>query len=161
MDAVHVHLMMNHVPLLGTVFGLLLLLYGMLRRKNEVIKASLGAFVIAALAAGAVFLTGEAAEEAIEGLAGVSEALIEPHEEAAAVALWIVGTLGVGALAALFTLKRKLRALAVGVVLVLALAASGGMGWTAYLGGQISHPEIRVGADHAAPAVPLRYEEDD
>lgn len=160
MDAVHLHLMLNHVPLLGTVFGLLVLLYGMMRRQDEVIKTSLGVFVVAALAAGAVFLTGESAEEAIEGLAGVSEALIEPHEETAAVALWMVGALGVLALAALFLLKRKLRGLAVGAVLLMAVAASGAMGWTAYLGGQISHPEIRADASRPAPAAPLRYDDD-
>lgn len=144
MDGAHLHLLLTHVPVLGTVFGLLLLAYAVWRKHTDLTKVSLGVFVITGLLAGVVYLTGEAAEEAVEGLPGVSAAAIEVHEAAALYALVATGALGVAALAGL-TLFYKVRIPRwfTTMAILLALAASGVMAWTANLGGQINHPEIR------------------
>lgn len=171
MDAAHIHLILNHVPLLGTVFGFLLLAYAQFVHsagdgRNSLVRASLGVFVISGLAAGAVYLTGEEAEDIVENVAGVSEALIEPHEEVALYALIAALVLGGVALLGLVLFrKRALPTWLSTLVLILALSTTGIMGYTAYLGGQINHPEIRTDAGISQPAgdtyEEYNYEEDD
>lgn len=159
MNGAHLHLMLNHLPVLGTVFGLGLLAYGVLGKKPALLKVSLVVFVLAALAAGAAYLTGEQAEEVVEHLAGMSEALIEPHEEAAWIALLGAGVLGVLALGGLIWFRQREVPKAFSVAaLVVALAVSGWMVYTANLGGKIHHPEIRA-AD--AVSVPVYEDADD
>jgi uncharacterized membrane protein len=145
MSAAHLHLMLNHIPLLGLVFGAALLAYGLWRGAEDVQKASLGLLAVAGLSAIAVYLTGEPAEEVVEGLAGVSHDAIEAHEEwglYALVAGIATGALALGALL-LGWVRERLGRGAVVLTLVLALLASGLIGYTANLGGKISHPELR------------------
>ncbi|HEX7295623.1 MAG TPA: hypothetical protein VF251_07710, partial [Pyrinomonadaceae bacterium] len=61
MSWVHLHLLLNHVPLLGAAFATFLLAFAMLKGSDELKKVSLGASVIAALIAIPVYLTGEPA----------------------------------------------------------------------------------------------------
>jgi uncharacterized membrane protein len=146
MNGAYLHLILNHLPVLGTLFGLLLLAYGLVRQKPDFLKASLGVFVLVALAAGAVYLSGEQAEEVVEHMAGISDALIEPHEDAGWIALIGAGVLGVLSLGGLIWFrKREIPRTFSLAALVLALVVSGWMGYTANLGGKINHPEIRTG----------------
>jgi glucan phosphoethanolaminetransferase (alkaline phosphatase superfamily) len=93
-----------------------------------------------------VFFTGEGAEEAVEHAPGVSEGVIERHEEAARLALISIGVGGGFALAALLSLKWLLVARVLKpLVLVLTITSGGLMAQTAHLGGQIRHTEIRNG----------------
>lgn len=36
MSAAHVHLLLNHIPILGSIFGLLVLCYGIWRKSDEI-----------------------------------------------------------------------------------------------------------------------------
>ena len=143
MNWVHLHLMLNHLPVLGTIFGLLLLAWAVLRRDETLQRAALATFVLTALAAIPVFLTGEPSEEIVEDLAGTAKAAIESHEDAAVVALIAIETLGAMALGALVLFRRRAlpRPLA-GAALVFALATAGWMAQTANLGGRIRHAEL-------------------
>lgn len=154
MNAAHFHLLLNHLPVIGTIFGLLLLLFALLRKSEEVKRVALGVFVFAALAAVPTYLTGEPAEEVAEHLPGVAKALIESHETAAQFALLAVSLTGLVSLVGLVLARRaeKLAQWIVLVPLVLALVTSGLLGWTANLGGQIRHSEIRADFNPAAPA---------
>jgi uncharacterized membrane protein len=160
MNAAQLHLLLNHLPVLGTIFGLLLGAYGLAAKKEDVARAALGVFVLAALAAGAAYLTGENAEDLVESVVGVSEAHLERHEDVAVWALVGAGVLGVFALGVLVVRRGKTvgRTL-LAAVLVGALAVSGLMAYTAHIGGQISHPEIRGAV--AATGGTAGYEHDD
>jgi uncharacterized membrane protein len=153
MNGAHLHLLLNHLPVIGTIFGLLLLLFALLRKSEEVKRVALGVFVFAALAAVPTYLTGEPAEEVAEHLPGVAKALIESHEEAALFALIAAGLTGLVSLGGLFLSRRadKLPQWMVIAPLALALITSGLMGWTANLGGQIRHTEIRQDFNPASP----------
>jgi uncharacterized membrane protein len=148
MSGAHVHLLLNHIPVLGTAFGLLLLLFGLARKSEEIKKVSLGIFVIAAVMALPVYFTGESAEGVVEHLPGVSEPIIEPHEKAGLAALIGIGILGLLALGGLFHFRRldRLPGWFVTTALVLSVVVGGLMARTANLGGQIRHTEIRSGA---------------
>lgn len=140
----HIHLMLNHVPVLGAVFGLALLAYGMWRRNESLQRAALWTFVIAALVAIPVYLTGEPAEDAVEHLAGTAESAIEAHEEAALLSLIAMELLGALALAALVLARTRFTpTLVVRGALAVAIFTAGLMAWTANLGGRIRHSELR------------------
>jgi hypothetical protein len=83
MNPVHLHLMLNHLPLLGTAFTLGLLLVAFMKKTAEMKRLSLAFLVAVTLLAVPAYLTGEPAEEAVEHLAGITGPFIEPHEEAA------------------------------------------------------------------------------
>lgn len=152
MNWAHIHLLLNHLPVVGTIFGVLLLLLALVRKSEELKRVGLGVLVLAALIALPVYFTGEPAEKVVEHLPGVAEPMIERHENAALFALLMAGGAGVVALAGLILFRRaeKLPRWIVAATLVLSLATSGLMGWTANLGGQTRHTEIR--ADFKAPA---------
>jgi hypothetical protein len=91
-----------------------------------------------------VYFTGEGTEELVEELPGVSEGIIEQHEDMAKISLVIILITGVAALVSLFVQRNKSIGRAVIIVTaVLSLASFGVMAQTAHLGGQIRHSEIR------------------
>ena len=114
-----------------------------------------------ALVAIPVFLTGEPAEESVENLPGVSEAIIGQHEEAAELAFWVMEALGVFSLFAFFIKGEGGRKAVVGATFALSLATFGLMAYTGYLGGQIRHTEIRSGAAAQTPTEQGREKDDD
>lgn len=145
MNTAHIHLLLNHLPLLGTGFGVLLLVLALARRSDELRRVSLAVFVLAALSALPTYLTGEPAEEIVEHLAGVSKPIIDQHEEAAEGAAIALAILGAVSLAALVRFRRSALPdwLAVSSLL-LALVVAALMARTANLGGRIRHSEIRA-----------------
>ena len=141
----HVHLALNHVPVIGLPIVVLLLGWALLRRSAELTRASFGLLVLLALVTVIVQLTGEPAEELIEGLPGVIDSMVEKHEEAA-----LIGTLGMSGLGllALFGWWRYRAGGSVArwlssVLLFGGLLLTVYFGWVANLGGQIRHTEIR------------------
>lgn len=149
MDAAHVHLLLNHVPVIGLVFCLLLLAYALARRSDDVTRAAFWAFGVVSLAAVVVYLTGEPAEELVGELPGFSEDAMERHEQAALWATWAAVALGAVALGGLYAYRDLSVPRRFGLLmLALALAGLAPMAWAANLGGQVRHEEIR-----ATPAV--------
>ena len=83
MNEAHLHLIINHFPLVGIVIGVLVLAFGLLLKKNQVVVTALGIFILCAITTALSFKTGEGAEEIVENIAGVSHELIHEHEETA------------------------------------------------------------------------------
>jgi hypothetical protein len=148
MDAGHLHLMLNHLPVLGVPALLALLVWGLARNMPTVARGALWLTLALGAVTAAVYLTGEAAEELVEGLPTFEERLVERHE---LVALWttvMVVATGLLAAAALFGSARRgihgSNALVRLVVMGLALSTVA-LGLTAWTGGPIGHPELRPG----------------
>jgi len=144
MDIVHLHLLLNHFPVIGAIIGSLLLAVALLRHSGELAKISLAFLALVGVASVVVFLTGEPAQEALEKVPGFSERLVDRHEDMALVATIVTGTIGALALATMILYRRRTvpRWLSM-LVLVCAVGSSAFMGYTAYLGGQIRHTELR------------------
>jgi uncharacterized membrane protein len=151
MDAVHLHLMLNHVPVIGLGFVFLTLLVAWMRRDDVLFRLALGFGIVVALGALGARLTGSGAEEAVEKLPGVTETVIERHEDAANLATIVVGVLGIASLGGLWLWRRTPvpRWFQLGL-LALAVIGGGLMAYTANLGGQVRHTEIRAGAAQSA-----------
>lgn len=148
MDSTHLHLILNHFPIIGTLIGTLFLLYGAWKKNTSIQQLSLLTIFIMALIAIPVFLTGEPAEDKIENLPGVVESIIEQHEETAEIAFWTMLSAGLiaGITIALQLFDNKMAKSFVMISMLLSLVSFGLMARTGYLGGQIRHTEIRGNA---------------
>ena len=147
MNQAHLHLIVNHLPIMGSLFGAILLATGTLKANATLTRAGL----VAVLAAGVLCLpaqfTGEGAAAVAQQLPRASRALIHNHEEAAELGFWAVEGAATLALFALLLLKSaspKAR-LATLLALLATLLSFGLLARAGNLGGQIAHPEIREG----------------
>ncbi len=148
---VHLHLMAAHLPVIGVLLLIPLLLIALVRRSDELSKLGLWAAAGIALSGVVVYLTGESTEEGVERLAGISETMIERHEEVALISTIALAVFGLLALVTLFRMrgKRLSRGIVVSALFGV-IALSGAFAWTANLGGKIRHSEITAVASGAA-----------
>jgi hypothetical protein len=156
----HLHLLLNHFPVLGAVIGLGLLLLSLVRKNEHLKRAGFEVWFVVSLLTIPAYLSGNAAEQGITDLPGVSMALIAAHEDAAVFALGLMQITGVLAWLALW-IDRRGRAThasplpVFAAVLLFSVLTVAAMARTATLGGEIRHPEIAstvgVGATQASP----------
>lgn len=143
-SAAHFHLLINHLPVFGTAFLLLMLLYALVKRSQPALKLNFVLVVLLGLLTIPVFISGENAEGSIKGLEGINEEAIEPHQEFAKPSLIVMEiTAGLALIGLLIGLIRKSIPLWLAVIVLLFLLATQGMMiYTSHLGGKISHSEI-------------------
>ena len=142
MSTTQLHLALTHVPVILSFTGLLFLIGSYFIKNNFLTKVAFFTLAAAALFALPVYFTGEGTEHAIENLPGVSEPIIEEHEELAKIALIVIIATGLLSLAGLFFTNRFAKIIRI-TVLLLAIGSAGVLAQTAHLGGQIRHSEIR------------------
>ena len=150
----HLHLLMNHLPTVGTVVAVGLFLLSFVRRSEHLRHASLEVFFLIALASLPVYLTGLAAQDAILGRPDVSEAAIAAHHDGALLAFVFVEITGFVAWLALWQFRRLARPAGwtSPAVLLLSVVTLVLMAGAASVGGEIRHPEIKM--DEAVTAPP-------
>ncbi|MDQ2768525.1 MAG: hypothetical protein M3Y30_15390 [Gemmatimonadota bacterium] len=150
----HLHLLLNHVPIIVTVLGLLLVAVATWRKSDALARVALAFFVGGALSALPTYLTGDSAEHTVLHMPGVTRAVIEAHSNAALISAIFVGALGVFALWSLWRFRSNalLPAWVVRVALAASIIGSGLMSWTGLLGGEVRHTEVRPG--FVAPPAP-------
>lgn len=83
LDIAGLHIVLNHLPIIGVPMGLVLLRLGVLTRNDSLKRAALLALVLLRTLTVPVYLTGKGGEDFVEDLAGVSDAAIEAHERIA------------------------------------------------------------------------------
>ena len=144
MNATQIHLALTHVPVMLSIIGLVMLILSLFRKNDTLAKTALSILLAAGLLTIPVFFTGEGAEEVVEKLPGVSEAVIEKHEHFAKTTLALVSASGLVALIGLaaYAFGRFVTMIKV-LALILSVVSAGAMAQTAHLGGQIRHSEIR------------------
>ena len=145
MDSTHFHLAFTHFPIVSAFIGTVLFAVGLVKNNMTLKRTALLTFVAVALISIPVYLTGEEAEETIEHLPGVSEQVIEEHEEFAELSIWLIGLLGVSALVSLMVINKATPPVKVMLIItfILALTTSAAMVQLGNSGGQIRHSEIR------------------
>ena len=124
MNDAHLHLIVNHFPIVGTAIGLLVLIVGYLIKNQQVKATSLGIFIFSALAAIAANYTGDGAEEIVEKIPGITKSIIHDHEEYAEQFFTLSLILGGASLITLFLQIKKLGLASYGYILVIILAIS-------------------------------------
>jgi len=94
MNDAHLHMLVNHFPIIGTIFGLGILIAGLIFKNDSIKNTAYILFVIAAIFGFASMNTGEGAEELAEKLPSVTHKIIHEHEEIAeklALVLYVLG----------------------------------------------------------------------
>ncbi len=148
MNQTHIHLLITHLPIFGSILGGLVLAHGLWTKSNQTKIAAYNIFIISAIGAGVAYLTGEAAEDTVENIQGIAKNMIDEHEDFAVFALVSSIILGVASIGGLFLTLRKsaLTSTAAIVILFISLISFGLVARTGYLGGQIRHTEINNSA---------------
>jgi len=151
MNFPHLHLLLNHFPIIGTTVGLGLFLISLVGENEDLRRASLIIFAAMALLAIPTFFSGTGAQGAIKKLPGVSEALIERHQGAAMLALLFMEITGALSLLGLWKLQETSRPArwnwSLSAVLILSIITVGLMARVGTTGGDIRHPEIGSGQE--------------
>lgn len=149
MNAAYLHLLLNHLPVEGSLFGVLIVAIAWARRSEQMTQAALVLFIASGLAAVLAFLSGQSAAHEMLRLPGISRAAIQAHSNAAGFALTGASILGLYSLLGWYGLAiRRIHPWPrwfVASCLALGLIVAGLMSWTAYRGGEIRHPETRPG----------------
>lgn len=144
MNQTHLHLLITHLPIFGSILGALVLAHGLWTKNNQTKIAAYNLLILSAIGACIAYLTGEAAEETVENIQGVVESTIKEHEEFASFALVSLIILGLASILGLFiTLRKSPLTRTLGfVILFISLISFGLVARTGYLGGQIRHTEV-------------------
>ncbi len=145
MNDAHLHLLVNHFPIIGTIFGLGILITGMLLKNNSVKNTAYILFIVAAIFSAFSMGTGEGAEELVEDLPNIGKQIIHEHEEIAEKFAIIMYATGLFGLLSLYTsIKNHKLAKTISLItLVLALMAAIFAKSVGTTGGEIRHTEIR------------------
>src|SRR6266550_5491411 len=145
MNTAHLHLVLNHFPRIGLAVGLALLAVAIAVKKDELKRASLVVLFLAALITIATYLTGNAAQAALENRTDLSQAAIRTHEGAAFWGFVFIEITGFMAWLGLwyFRIVRRAANWNVAAVFVLGIVTFSVMTKASNFGGEIRHPEIQ------------------
>lgn len=164
----HLHLLINHLPMVGIPLVLLFATYAVYEKDERLLRMSAVFTLMLGMGSIPVAVSGYLAQDIAHELPWVSETYMHKHE-----------TVALGSLAGLLVfggwvvfLQRKKAHVSRRFTMILTsgmICLSASFGWVAYLGGKIVHAEIRPGEllpqpmhqhDHAqneiAPKTPTR-----
>jgi NADH:ubiquinone oxidoreductase subunit 5 (subunit L)/multisubunit Na+/H+ antiporter MnhA subunit len=169
MNSAYLHIVTNHIPIVGVPFALVLLLLGIWRKSDELKVVALLVFALLGIVTLGVYLLGQGGKDFVEHLAEISEDAIDAHEKMGLISLVSISVtaflslLGLIFYKGIFFLKRRqsdrlidgevsarakpfLPNWLIFVVLGMAILSSGILGYTGKLGGKIRHTEFYGGA---------------
>ncbi|MBW6492153.1 MAG: hypothetical protein K0B15_13280 [Lentimicrobium sp.] len=161
MNEAHLHLVVNHFPIILLIVGILILIGGLLAKSEAVNRTAYLVIIFGALSSIAAMTSGGGAEEIVENINGITKNYIERHEEAAetfSILSYILGGVSVLGLWASFTNKSFSKIVA-GITIIFAVVTLFFAQKTGTTGGEIRHTEIR--SDYQAPATNSINETDD
>jgi hypothetical protein len=166
MNGAHSHLIINHFPIIGLIFGLLLLVIGIFLKSSVTRKCALFLLLVSGITAFPSFSTGEGAEEVMEHQKPLvsctkdcvkfhadwnkqqelTHHLIHEHEEKAEKFMpFMWGIIGLSLIGLILEWKKQKLAPIVGfIVLIVGIVACYFGREVGNSGGEIRHTEIRV-----------------
>lgn len=145
MNDAHLHLVVNHFPIVGTILAIGILIAGLLNKNKSIINTAYVLFIIGAVFGILSMNTGEGAEELVEDMPGIGWKIIHEHEELAEKMVLLLDVLGVLSLLGFYLQyknnpKQKLVSY---VILILSIASLFVIQKVGTSGGEIRHTEIR------------------
>jgi len=147
----HLHILLNHIPSLGSVLALGLYLLSFYNKDERLQHGSIMGFLALALLAIPTYISGAASRWNLQGRSDTDAlaGLIFAHQNAAVLAVAAIGDTGCFSWFALWQRRRfgaipkwnQLTILGFAVLTVIQMIRAGS------LGGRINHPEVRSGAE--------------
>lgn len=145
MNDAHLHMIVNHFPIVGPILGLLVLIGGLFFKNTPIKNTAYFLFIIASVFTVFSMTTGEGAEEIVEDMPTIGHQIIHNHEELAekfAIIMYLLGAVSVIGL--ITNIKKHSKAnffsYAILVISIVAVFFSTKVGTS---GGEIRHTEIR------------------
>lgn len=144
-DWPHIHLLINHFPIILAVMGAATVVVALITRYRGVWLYAVASLTVMGLSAWPTVFTGQHADDALHDPWYIVRGSIDRHEESAELAMWIMLATGVLAAYAWWRAVRRDRESPQGpgwlriVVLIGALASLGAVTRAALLGGEIVH----------------------
>ena len=146
MSATHLHLLINHLPVMGGAIAIVLLAWALVARSRDLTRAGLVLVFVCGVGGLLARQSGHEAEEQTEKLPWTDRQLVHEHEEAADLAFILLSVAGVAAAVALVRMRGERAArLETGIVLGLSVLAFAATAKAALEGGKIRHEEVRPG----------------
>ena len=146
MNDAHLHLVVNHFPIIGTILALGILITAMFLKNNSVKNTAYVLFIVAAIFAALSMQTGEGAEEMVEDMPSIGKQIIHEHEEIAeklALALYVLAGISLAGLFLNFKNHSKAKFVSI-IALIVAVATVYIAQLVGTSGGEIRHTEIRA-----------------
>lgn len=152
MNLPHVHLLLNHFPIIGTIIALGVFLFGLIGKSHDLKKTALVIFIGIALLSIPTYMSGNGAADKLSKMAGISKNAIAAHNNAAVVSIFFMEFTGLFAWLGLWQYRRfaAARTWTTALVTILALTTVYFMAVTGTTGGDIRHAEILTPAETAA-----------
>jgi len=147
-NVAHLHLLLNHIPTVGSVVALGLLILALVRRNEHLTHAGLEVLFAIAVLTLPAYMSGAAAYQTLRDQPGISDTAMRIHQDAALYGFTVLEFAGFVAWLALWQTRRRGRP-APGLVpatLLLSIVALALMARAATLGGDIRHPELGTAA---------------
>jgi hypothetical protein len=161
MNGAYLHLVINHIPVVGVPFAFFLLLFGLIRRSRPLVQAGFVTLIVMGVLAYPVVKTGGMAAHVLRGVPGILHDRVHEHAEAADFGFWGSLIFGIFSLAGFWVTTKTQEVSKTWTIIALigSLWLSTVMARVAHLGGLIRHPEIakdfappKAEGDVAAPA---------
>jgi hypothetical protein len=151
MNLAHVHIVLNHVPSLGSIAGLLLLAAGIYKKDEAIKQFAYGVLVLITMAVLPTYITGAEAQRIVAKSPSYSAGMVQLHQNAAMITLLTMTAAGMFAWFGLWEYRRRSRSgtLTTMATLIFTMAAVASVLVTALIGGKINHMEIRDAGDAA------------
>lgn len=145
MNDAHLHMLVNHFPIIGLFFGFFILLFGIIKNSSTLKATAYIIFIFCMIMGKISMMTGDKAEYAVEEMAGFSHDYIHEHEEAAELfmkPLYILGLVSILGLVGIVKKRNSEKMVSYCAVILVAICLflSKNAGTT---GGEIRHIEIR------------------
>jgi uncharacterized membrane protein len=146
MNDAHLHMVVNHFPIIGIIFGLGILIIGFFLNNNIIKNVAYGLFIVGAIFAAVSMSTGERAEEIVEDFPNIGKNIIHEHEEIAEKLALVLYVLGVVSLVGLYlNFKKHSKATLISIIAItIAIVGVFFAQQTGTTGGEIRHTEIRA-----------------
>ncbi len=144
MNSIWFHLLVNHIPIVGTAIGLGIVIVSLLRTNKTVRRVGLIVYIVTGLMAYPANFSGEAAEKVLKGAKGISADQIHVHEEAAQLALTLTSMTVILAMLHLFNMppSQKLQRYVFSGIVLIGIASLFQLVVTGHEGGAIRRPNL-------------------
>ena len=163
MNDAHLHMVVNHFPIIGIILGLGVLIIGFLLKNSTIINTAYGLLIVSAIFAAISMATGDGAEEMVEDFPSIGKKIIHEHEEIAeklALVLYVLGFISVTGL--YLNLKKHSKSYLISVlaiaICILGIYLAQKTGTT---GGEIRHTEIRTTSNASDVMISPENEDND
>ena len=145
MNKAHLHLLVNHFPIIGTFFGIGILIVALFLKNNSIKNTAYWVFITTAIFAAISMATGDGAEHIVKDFPDIGRKIIHVHEEYAEKLALVLYLLGIISIVGFYMnrinhVKATLLSYIILVVGIVALGLTINVGAS---GGEIRHTEIR------------------